>query len=686
MPVWSVCDLEQVADRLDSQMGDTEFDDDSDTPIVVADLDPGVARSQNTVMHIYSNIMSNGLSQVIAVDGPSERIVVHVESVNTNDISDQMRDLFNDRGNGGIATVKFAANLAIKGQMTSDAFALMRAVDAEGPLSQTKGALREIKNLFNKNTQSFKGVIGVAVLVFAVAMVTVALVGYLSGDEALQAVFASVLYVGTVVFGVLWPIRGATLLVKFGGAASFGSALLKSSQLVGFTNKAAVVGLVLSIGLAWGFFIYGVVSGGATFYSAEFNQALASTIATTIFAVLMFALALTVVGLIIVGIVAAIDGLLYLLCEYADFKPEELSGLSDGGCFTLSGAAIKGITAVVYAYDLMVDAEADDLVEVGDVDIALRDEAVGYQVGNAIDVTLPITTNVRHLDPAVSSWQILPYLWFYSKSNLTSSTMDYSLTSPDTATLSAERGTMVASWAPPTVHDTYVSKEMYETSTSEELSIGLDFDTAGVNERFDVHLNYAYAFPASECWTIPQPFIPPFFVPICYKRTFDGNDSSSFDPRVYDVLPATLDEFIAVSSRAGGGHGLAWDDAFAALPDADFDGLLAASAGGLDPDDTDWDTDNDGLSDAYELAQQQKGSAISPRFWDTDNDGLTDAQELRLGTDPGVADTDNDGLSDGEEVRHLFVLERRPCGMAPGQAAGTCRSSPMSSTMAVLGL
>ncbi|MEQ9810585.1 calcium-binding protein [Streptococcus jiangjianxini] len=36
---------------------------------------------------------------------------------------------------------------------------------------------------------------------------------------------------------------------------------------------------------------------------------------------------------------------------------------------------------------------------------------------------------------------------------------------------------------------------------------------------------------------------------------------------------------------------------------------------------------------------------------DSDNDGLTDAQELALGTDPFSSDTDSDGLTDLEEVQ-----------------------------------
>jgi hypothetical protein len=61
------------------------------------------------------------------------------------------------------------------------------------------------------------------------------------------------------------------------------------------------------------------------------------------------------------------------------------------------------------------------------------------------------------------------------------------------------------------------------------------------------------------------------------------------------------------------------------------------------------DTDDDGLSDLWELAF---GLPIGPdnTSTDGDGDGLVDSEEARLGTDPGAADTDLDGLSDGSEV------------------------------------
>ncbi len=64
------------------------------------------------------------------------------------------------------------------------------------------------------------------------------------------------------------------------------------------------------------------------------------------------------------------------------------------------------------------------------------------------------------------------------------------------------------------------------------------------------------------------------------------------------------------------------------------------------------DTDNDGLTDAYEKYVHNTNRFDS----DSDNDGLTDGQELTYGTDPNDFDSDNDGLSDGQEVNVYNTL------------------------------
>lgn len=62
------------------------------------------------------------------------------------------------------------------------------------------------------------------------------------------------------------------------------------------------------------------------------------------------------------------------------------------------------------------------------------------------------------------------------------------------------------------------------------------------------------------------------------------------------------------------------------------------------------DKDSDGVEDADELAL-----GLSTSDFDTDNDGLSDRAELeRFGTDPTKADTDGDGYRDGIEIMRGF--------------------------------
>jgi hypothetical protein len=72
------------------------------------------------------------------------------------------------------------------------------------------------------------------------------------------------------------------------------------------------------------------------------------------------------------------------------------------------------------------------------------------------------------------------------------------------------------------------------------------------------------------------------------------------------------------------------------------------------------DTDNDGLSDAYE---QTKGT--NPKGLDSDSDGLRDDLEIVAGSNPTRIDSDGDGISDGKE----FDLGSDPLLGEPDKAA-----------------
>ncbi|ABU59743.1 Dystroglycan-type cadherin domain protein [Roseiflexus castenholzii DSM 13941] len=158
--------------------------------------------------------------------------------------------------------------------------------------------------------------------------------------------------------------------------------------------------------------------------------------------------------------------------------------------------------------------------------------------------------------------------------------------------------------------------------------------TTGLNRQHGLWLSTAFALPTAECWLSTETQAN------CSINQMQANQDFPIN-LVLDVLPPTLDEFVAWT----------WDPHLPPLRDGDGDGLLAAARGGNDPNDALWDSDGDGISDLIELRWQQSGSPISPTAADTDGDGLSDAEELRLGADLTRADTDGDGLTDFEEVR-----------------------------------
>ncbi len=70
------------------------------------------------------------------------------------------------------------------------------------------------------------------------------------------------------------------------------------------------------------------------------------------------------------------------------------------------------------------------------------------------------------------------------------------------------------------------------------------------------------------------------------------------------------------------------------------------------------DSDGDGMTDSWELANNLDPQDANDAASDSDNDGLTNLEEFEAGTDPSVADSDDDGMPDGWEVdRNLNPLD-----------------------------
>jgi hypothetical protein len=87
------------------------------------------------------------------------------------------------------------------------------------------------------------------------------------------------------------------------------------------------------------------------------------------------------------------------------------------------------------------------------------------------------------------------------------------------------------------------------------------------------------------------------------------------------------------------------------LNDLDSDGISNEEERTLGLDATAFDTDGDGLADAFEI----NSTLTDPLLEDTDGDGLTDGQEFLIyNTNPTQSDTDGDGYDDNTEITNGF--------------------------------
>jgi hypothetical protein len=177
----------------------------------------------------------------------------------------------------------------------------------------------------------------------------------------------------------------------------------------------------------------------------------------------------------------------------------------------------------------------------------------------------------------------------------------------------------------------YYGAHAYLTGTLDTIQ----FTQAGINQSFSYDSNFYFKIHYWRC----------VLLIFCNDKTADYNNEGDDTGLIFDVFPATVDDFMAWN----------WDANLPSLSDRDNDGLLGSSVQGNDPDDTQWDTDGDGLSDQWEITMAARpaiagGYAFNPRNPDTDNDGLKDGEEARWGANPAVADSDGDGRSDFAEL------------------------------------
>ncbi len=475
-------------------------------------------------------------------------------------------------------------------------------------------------------------IVGLIVLVATIAwLVVTGILGYAIGQQWAKIAFdvsIAVISLVIAVIGVIYSIiQIATTSLSF-------------STFFAWSLVAAAISAIVITVIIWGVFLYAVIAHGLTWFGLEFNTLLAYSISTTLFNLL----------LIVIGIIPFIGPIVVALFLFVDQMLNIFAG------FTIQESITQQVARVMYFGTPTVEVSEAKLTRA--LATSLQNSDLGLTAGNGMKVDSAIKTTLEHYfawqhdkETAWFGWFNAvgwPQPQFFQEDDFRSTTIKYTLAPIGSMPPTVARYQMTEDWS---VQHTGGSMPLMggqfpilKGNANQPLApdnyVKLQ---AGVNYKVPLVLHTSYALPTYTC----------LFGFICWEGTTSGASTNDLD-LVYDIFPATLDEFYAWD----------WDARLATPRDADGDGLIAARYDGNDPDDTQWDTDGDGLSDAYEMLLRQDGVVVSYDLQDTDSDGLSDAEEMRRGTDPTKADTDGDGLDDQTEVEGWAFK----CGTSPTHA------------------
>ncbi len=442
--------------------------------------------------------------------------------------------------------------------------------------------------------------------------------------------------ISTEVKAVYKAWKSATTLAKSMQGVSKMQSFMQAMKLNAIKSAKASVVTSIVIGLIMiGYFIYMWASGTIERGSIGFKAALAYLVASLLILMATIIIASTLIGAIILFIIAIIDTMLFIFGEE-----------------TITERVTQALAKAFYDVTQLSKLEDPEFSNISQV----IDSEVGFAHGGSVDYSMDIESTFTRATNAYSYYSGDPDI-------LKKTSMEYELsndTSIDSVALGANKNDWNVTQSGNAISGT---KSDYVEQTIPLVS--------GVNYRPTSNLNFAYAIPLLE----RELHVINWIVWVEYNViSAKGTDTSEMDSLVYDVVPATIDDFFTLSSANGGGYRLAWDSQFPALADADGDGLLSTALQGSDPDDSTWDTDNDGLPDLYELEQQEEGNYFDPKDSDSDDDGLPDWEENFVGSNPADGDTDNDGLYDCEEVYYMLTTaeDRTACdSFVESQTSGT---------------
>jgi hypothetical protein len=435
-----------------------------------------------------------------------------------------------------------------------------------------------------------------------------------------------------------------------------GKALRAEMHMFGNINRAGVATTVLAVVVTWAAF--GALIGcnhlarGSAAFAGELAYAIASSLVTIILFIIFTALG--PIGAIIQAFIGMLNAIANLICSAL---PEKMQKGKAGYwlCGGITGFITNAFKWFFYAGGIMVKMNPDDYerLQTYGFSTALQTPEDGVVAGNAIKYSISLTNTIDLVPVPISLYEIEGHKQF-SEETLARATFRYKWQEDDVdfhSTVGLDG--MVEDWNETNGGRPLVYAETVPTTDPFPLP------QTGINQPIKgLYLSEAYAVPEQVC----------LFSDCDIRANKDTNHYDLGSDLKYDVLPVTLSGFYQLASTEDG-QVLAWGQhgsvTFAPLDDADGDGLNRLE----DLDDSKWDSDGDGLSDAYEIE-----TFTNPLAVDSDNDGLSDLEESRCGTDPNSADSDGDGLYDCQEVFHRVTVvgnstARAACG-EPGTWSG----------------
>ncbi|MBV7333696.1 hypothetical protein KFU94_36775 [Chloroflexi bacterium TSY] len=417
-----------------------------------------------------------------------------------------------------------------------------------------------------------------------------------------------------------------------------------ASDIFGFALDVGTVGLHISLAHA-----AGDVNAGSPYY----QEFLALQVATLYTSVITAVIGATGIGSVVLAIIGLIDLLIVTICVAVHSNGGKVDKYVDKWvCDGLMGTFTQALTYVIADYTPLVDLENKErlAMSLNTPTFATPTGGTGAEgivVGNEVTLSAVITSTLYRGSP---NWMGEIYAWQLWDQYLDNASFEYRLQESE-ADFSLDRGQggwIEVEGRKSTANDTMADDARFYQVFTPALTYGLP--TPGINQGQDLYLSEGFAMEAQNCWMIPNPtFVPPL-IPVCWLNEYEDSFHHSLAGEfVFDILPATLDEFHSLTEVNNDSYRFDWDAQFPIIADADNDGLRAKEAGGIDPNDSKADSDGDGLSDWFEEYSPLGFDSEHP---DADCDGLTDYWEALYGTDPARQDTDNDGLWDSAEMLH----------------------------------